>query len=94
MENAKMINLSTQPTASIPYKEWVETKNSPPVMIKSSTSYEPSNQVILIQGKYVNEGNHLMVAISPASIEKKLAIRELNAQLEGRTIKSQTFCDV
>jgi len=31
------------------------------------------------------------VSIDPAAIERKLAIRELNAQIDGRTVKSHTY---
>ena len=32
-----------------------------------------------------------MVSVDPAAIERKLAIRELNAQLEGRTVNRHHF---
>ena len=88
-----MNDSTTQITMSIPTDEWASSE-PPRVLISSNTQYELSDQVVLIQGQYVRgpSGNEqLMVSIDPATIERKLAIRELNAQLEGRTVKSHTY---
>ena len=89
-----MTKLTTRSTMSISFNEWAESELPPRVLISSNTQYELSDQVVLIQGQYVNElsgEKQLMVSIDPATIERKLAIRELNAQLDGRTVKSHTY---
>lgn len=80
-------------TLSVSISDWTEPTIIPRVLLTSNTNYELSDQVVLVQGKYIKResgDNLLVVSVDPASIERKLAIRELNAQLEGRTIKSQT----
>lgn len=80
-------------TTSISYDEWTPLKDQPRVMVNLNTYYESSSNVVFIKGQYVVGANgikQLMVSVDPATIERKLAIRELNAQLEGRVLKSQT----
>jgi hypothetical protein len=89
-----MIKLATQSTMSISFNNWTESKEPSRGVIASSTQYELSDQVVLIQGRYVcgeSGDKQLMVSVDPVAFERKLAIRELNAQLEGRNPKSQTF---
>jgi hypothetical protein len=89
-----MIKSTTQGTATISYDNWTASTPTPRVMINSSTHYELSDNVVLIQGRYIvgsSGDKQLMVSIDPATIERKLAIRGLNAQIEGRTLKSKTY---
>ena len=90
-----MIKLTTQSTMSISFNDWTESAEPSRGVIASSTQYELSDQVVLIQGRYVSgesgDKQLIMVSVDPVAFERKLAIRELNAQLEGRNPKSQTF---
>lgn len=91
-----MVKTTKQNTTSISYAGWTTLVSSPRVMINSNTHYELSDNVVLLKGQYVVGANgikQLMVSVDPATIERKLAIRELNAQLEGRISKSQTQVD-
>jgi len=84
---------TTQSTMSTNLNKW--TRSEPPqVFINSNTRYELSERVVLVQAQYVSGpsgSKQLMVSIDPAAIERKLAIRELNAQIDGRTVKSHTY---
>lgn len=86
-----MINIDTQSTMSVSFSGWTESKEPSRGVVASITHYELSDQVVLIQGRYVSGDKQLMVSVDPAAFERKLAIRELNAQLEGRDLKHQTF---
>jgi hypothetical protein len=50
------------------------------------------DDVVLLKGKYVvgRHGIEVEVSVNQASIDRKLAIRRVNRQLEGRTVKSNT----
>jgi hypothetical protein len=37
---------------------------------------------------------HFVVTVDPSAIDRKLAIRKLNDQIEGRSSLSETFADV
>lgn len=52
--------------------------------------------VLMVQGRYVaqaNGGVHLVVTVDPAAIDRKLAIRQVNDRIEGRSSRSGTFAD-
>ena len=88
--------INIQATASISFNDWTRAEEPPRVAFSSNTQHELSGHVVLIQGKFINGPSgdkQLMVSVDPAAIERKLAIRELNAQLEGRPIVSQTFAE-
>jgi hypothetical protein len=88
-----MVKTTKHNTSSISYDGWTTLISPPRVMINSNTHYELSDNVVLVKGQYVIGANgvkQLMVSVDPATIERKLAIRELNAQLEGRILKSHT----
>jgi hypothetical protein len=88
-----MDKVSNATTTSISFSEWTSLTTLPSVVIKPNTVFEMSDNVVLIKGQYVVGADgvkQLMVTVDPATIERKLAIRELNAQLEGRILKSHT----
>lgn len=65
---------------------WVESKDFPRVAVSSMTQVGVSPHVVLLQGKSV-QGAHgrqeLSVSVDPVALERKLAIREMRANLEG-----------
>lgn len=66
--------------------------------VNSPDTRGPSNaSVVLVQGRYIKEGpnaDKLLVTVDPAAIDRKIAIRQLNDRLEGRTPRSDTVGDV
>ena len=52
---------------------------------------------LLVQGKYVataGEPELVVVTVSPSSVDRKLAIRQMNERLEGKAPISNTMADV
>jgi hypothetical protein len=97
MENAKMIRSPTQLETCKPLDEYNKYKEPPRITISSNTRYQISDQILFVQGQHVIDSSgerKVMVSIDPGAIDRKLAIRELNAQLEGRIINSQTFAKI
>jgi hypothetical protein len=52
-----------------------------------------NEDVVLLQGNYVQgrSGREIVVVVTPASIDRKLAIRRINRQIAGWTAKSNTY---
>lgn len=62
----------------------------------ADTSGLSSEGVLMIQGHYVAQekgGVQLVVTVDPAAIDRKIAIRMVNDQIEGRTPRSNTLAD-
>jgi hypothetical protein len=80
-------------TTSTPLpKSWTEFDISSPV-IASTTKANMSNHVVMLQGKEVTNINghrELLVYIDPVSLERKLAIIKITAQLDGQVVTSTT----
>lgn len=68
---------------------WVKADELPRVAVSSMTQAIGSNNVVLLQGKYV-QGAHgqqeLTVSVDPVALGRKLAIREMSAHLEGMAV--------
>lgn len=69
---------------------WTESPiGSTPV--GASSTANTSTHVVMIQGKYVTDPrgqSELSVSIDPASIERKLAVMKMSAELDGQIITS------
>ena len=65
---------------------WVKADDLPRIAVSSITGVGVSPHVVLLQGMYV-QGAHgrqeLSVSVDPVALERKLAIREMTANLEG-----------
>jgi hypothetical protein len=72
--------------------QWTQVGEIPRIKGPSETRGELNENVILLQGQYVvgPSGRELVVSVAPAAVNRKLAIRQINGQLEGRTAKSNT----
>lgn len=72
--------------------KWTEVEEAPLARSSSETSVQMSKDVYLIQGRpagrNATKGYELIIA--PATIMRKLAIRKLNGEIEGWTVKSDT----
>jgi hypothetical protein len=72
---------------------WKQGQKISPAKQPSGTKGELKEDVVLVQGRYVSVRNYreLLVSVAPTEINRKLAIRHINEQLEGRTSKSNTY---
>lgn len=65
--------------------------------VSSTDTRGPSSEgLLLVQGRYVAQdkgGVQLVVTVDPAAIDRKIAIRRVNDQIEGRTLRSNTLAD-
>lgn len=52
-------------------------------------SYSQSS-VIMVQGTYSRAGGEVTASLDPVAVKRKLAIRKLNEETEGRTVASDT----
>jgi len=62
----------------------------------SDTSGHSRQEVVLVQGRYVQGiygESEVSVSVVPATVERKLAIRQINEQLQGRTLQSNTIVE-
>lgn len=69
---------------------WVKSENKQ-LMVSSTTWVNESNCVVMFQGKNVigaRGQNELLVSIDPASLERKLAVLKVTAQLDGQSVTS------
>ncbi|WP_291576098.1 hypothetical protein [Bradyrhizobium sp.] len=65
-------------------------------MIKSSdTIGKLSQDVVLISGRLtMNHGvKEVEISVEPGAVNRKLAIRDLNGRLQGKTIRSNTYAE-
>jgi hypothetical protein len=79
---------------SISLGDWKQAQEPPRIAIRSDTRGISSHGVVFLQGRYVTGQygiQELMVSFDPVAFERKLAIRQLNERLEGRTITSDTL---
>lgn len=54
----------------------------------TQTSTRSLDDLIMVPGQYV--GGDLSFSVAPASVKRKLEVRRLNVQVEGRTLPSNT----
>lgn len=77
-------------TTSTPTETWVMSENKQ-LMVSSTTWISESNCIVMFQGKNVKGPrgqNELLVSIDPASLERKLAVLKMTAQLDGQSVTS------
>jgi hypothetical protein len=88
-------NISKMFLTSCSIGQWTQEAEIPRIKGPSQTKGELNENVILLQGQLVNgpSGRELLVSVAPAVINRKLAIRQINGQIEGRTMKSNTSID-
>lgn len=66
--------------------EWVAVNDLPRIAVSSHTQFHTSPNVVILNGKYVkgpDGSSELSVSVDPAAHERKLAIREISASLDG-----------
>lgn len=77
--------------AAGPSREWTTVQLHPNQSIASSpdvTRGVSSESVVIVQGRY--DGAQLIVSVDPIAIDRKVAIRQLNDQSDGRMPASNT----
>lgn len=84
---------SKQPATSLSIGRWTQENEAPRLKPSSETKVELNEEVVLLQGQYVvgQTGRELVVSVAPATVNRKLAIRQINGHLAGWTVKSDTF---
>jgi hypothetical protein len=84
---------SKPPITSLSIGGWTKKDTPRPIKSSSDTKCYLNEDVVLLQGNYVisRDGRELVVSATPASIHRKLAIRQINGRLEGWTAKSDTL---
>jgi hypothetical protein len=78
---------------SVSISNWTTQLDPPQVLRSSDTTGLSARDVVLISGRLISgsQGNsEVAISIEPTLVDRKLAIRELNGQLQGRTTKSNT----
>jgi hypothetical protein len=80
-------------TTSFSISRWTLQTEKPHLKPASETKGELNGDVVLVQGRYFtgNGGRELVASLTPATVNRKLAIRQINMQLKGGTVKSDTF---
>jgi hypothetical protein len=95
MEALKVNNRINKPTTWISPNDWTQPMEEPTRIAPCTDTHGVSSEgVVFLQGQNVTDQHgvkELMVSFDPAAIERKFAIRHLNEQLEGRTVKSDTY---
>jgi hypothetical protein len=77
--------------------EWVRVNETPRMAEARTTVGISAKDVVLIPGRLVRgrpgsaEKSEVQLSIEPRSVSRKLAIRRLNDQMEGRSIPSTTL---
>jgi hypothetical protein len=81
-----------QVTTSVSISNWTTQHNAPRVVSKSDTNGALTQDVVLISGRLISTrgANEVLISVEPATIDRKLAIRNLNRTLQGGTAKSNT----
>lgn len=77
---------TTTPTT----RTWVKSEDVQ-FVVSSVTRVSEPNCVVVFQGKDVKGmrgQNELLVSIDPASLERKLAVLKMTAQLDGQSVTS------
>lgn len=71
---------------------WVENDVLPTRSNPMETNLALSEDVVIVQGKYANmlHGTFVIVTVQPSIVDRKLAIREINGRLAGKTPRSNT----
>jgi hypothetical protein len=72
---------------------WVGTILQPP-SIKGSTSVQNDPYVVMLTGRTqigLGGAAEIVTSIEPTTVSKKLAIRRLNDEMEGRVIPTETY---
>lgn len=55
-----------------------------------------NESVLMMQGRYIEcpqGGVQIVITVDPAAVDRKIAIRQMNDRLEGRSPRSDTFID-
>lgn len=71
-------------------KNWVDT-NLQPRAAKSQTSAALTDPDTLFISANIAQGSKIVAMVEPATVNKRLAIRKLNDEVEGRLSPSDTF---
>jgi hypothetical protein len=79
-------------TTSVSISNWTTQHTAPRVVSRSDTNSALSQDVVLISGRLISTdgANEVLISVEPATIDRKLAIRNLNRALQGETVKSNT----
>lgn len=67
---------------------WEEADDLPRIAVSSATQLGVSANVVLLRGTFVQDAcglKELSVSVDPIALERKLAIREMSASLDGVT---------
>jgi len=89
-----MTNGTRGPTTSASISAWTILQSPPRTISKSDTLGISTQDVVLISGRLVSSSqgiNEVVISVEPSAVDRKLAIRNLNERLQGRTTKSNTF---
>lgn len=72
------------------------TANLPKPLAPTDTRGVSNEGVVIMKGRVLaHDGTmHVVVTVDPSAIDRKLAIRKLNDQIEGRSPLPDTFADV
>lgn len=75
--------------------EWLPTADVPRQLAPTDTRGVSNEGVVIMKGSILayDGKTHFVVTVDPSAIDRKLAIRKLNDQIEGRSSLSETFAD-
>ena len=71
------------------------TANLPKPLAPTDTRGVSNEGVVIMKGRVLEHDGttHVVVTVDPSAIDRKLAIRKLNDQIEGRSTLPDTFAD-
>jgi hypothetical protein len=87
-----MNNGTNRLTTAASISRWTIEHEAPRVVVRSDTNAALTQDVVLIPGRLtsMHGTNEVVISVEPSAVDRKLAIRDLNGRLQGRTAKSNT----